>query len=59
MDAGFTGFENQSVQVRTLDTFFSERGIQRIDFLRCDIEGAEILMSLLQNRRTGGISALI
>ena len=44
MDASFIGFENQSVQVRTLDTFCSERGIQRIDFMRCDIEGAEILV---------------
>ena len=43
-DADFIGFENQPVRVRTLDSFCVEQGIQQIDFLRCDIEGAEILM---------------
>lgn len=43
-DRGFSGFENRPVPLRTLDTFCSEHGISRLDFLRCDIEGAEILM---------------
>lgn len=44
MDAAFAGFDNQPVRVRTLDSFCREQGIDRIDFLRCDIEGAEILL---------------
>lgn len=43
-DADFIGFENRPVAVRTLDSFCVEQDIRRIDFLRCDIEGAEILM---------------
>lgn len=43
-DSRFTGFENRPVQRRTLDGFCKENGITRIDFLRCDIEGAEILL---------------
>ena len=43
-DAQFIGFENQPVAVRTLDSFCAAHGIDHIEFLRCDIEGAEILM---------------
>ncbi len=42
-DAGFVRFENEPVHVKTLDTFCVEQGLPRLDFLRCDIEGAEIL----------------
>ena len=42
-DARFVRFENEPVRVKTLDTFCVEQGLPRLDFLRCDIEGAEIL----------------
>jgi len=36
------GFETQPTQVVTIDGFCAERGITRVDFIRMDIEGAEL-----------------
>jgi FkbM family methyltransferase len=33
----------QKVQITSLDDYVQENGIQRVDFIKCDIEGAEIL----------------
>jgi FkbM family methyltransferase len=38
-----TGHEAQPTQVVTLDAFCAERGITRVDFIRMDIEGAELM----------------
>jgi FkbM family methyltransferase len=38
-----TGMEVQSTPVTTLDAFCAERGLDRIDFIRMDIEGAELM----------------
>ena len=43
-NAGYIGFEYQSVRTQSLDTFCTAQDIRKIDFLRCDIEGGEILM---------------
>ena len=43
-DRRFTAFQNDPVRLCTLDAFCRREVIERIDFLRCDIEGAEILM---------------
>lgn len=43
-DGRFIGFEHRPVALRSLDSFCREQGLTGIDFLRCDIEGAEILM---------------
>lgn len=43
-DRRFVGFENEPVPLMTLDSFCAAKAIGRVDFLRCDIEGAEILM---------------
>lgn len=40
----FTGFENQRLPQRSLDSFCREHGLSGVGFLRCDIEGAEILL---------------
>jgi FkbM family methyltransferase len=37
-----TGMEVQPTPVVTLDGFCAERGIERVDFIRMDIEGAEL-----------------
>src|SRR4029453_12580750 len=37
-----TGMEVQPTPVVTLDAFCAERGIERVDFIRMDIEGAEL-----------------
>ena len=38
-----TGHEAQPTQVVTLDDFCAERGIAQVDFIRMDIEGAELM----------------
>jgi len=38
-----TGMEVQPTPVITLDGFCAERGINRVDFIRMDIEGAELM----------------
>lgn len=38
----FTGFEEQVVQKRTLNSLFAEHGVKRIDVLSIDIEGYEV-----------------
>ena len=38
-----SGMEVQSTPVVTLDDFCAERGIERVDFIRMDIEGAELM----------------
>ena len=38
-----TGHETQMTPVVTLDGFCAERGIDRVDFIRMDIEGAELM----------------
>ena len=43
-DRRFIGFENEPIDLCTLDGFCERESIERIDFLRCDIEGGEILM---------------
>jgi FkbM family methyltransferase len=40
-DLDDTGMEVQPTPVVTLDDFCAERGIERVDFIRMDIEGAE------------------
>jgi FkbM family methyltransferase len=45
-----TGMELQTTPVLTLDGFCAERGIAHVDFIRMDIEGAE-LMALAGARR--------
>jgi FkbM family methyltransferase len=40
----FAGFENQKLPQRSLDSFCAEHGLAGVGFLRCDIEGAEILL---------------
>ncbi|MBW8813338.1 MAG: FkbM family methyltransferase [Caulobacterales bacterium] len=37
-----TGMEVQPTPVVTLDAFCAERGVERVDFIRMDIEGAEL-----------------
>ena len=37
------GLETQPTQVITLDDFCAERGIAQVDFIRMDIEGAELM----------------
>ncbi len=44
VDRRFVGFENETVPLMSLDSFCRAEAFGRIDFLRCDIEGAEILM---------------
>jgi FkbM family methyltransferase len=43
-EARFIGFDNQKLPLRSLDSFCAEQGLKGIAFLRCDIEGAEILL---------------
>ena len=43
-DTRFVGFENERIPMETLDSFCERAGIAHVDFLRCDIEGAEALM---------------
>ena len=38
---GFSGFVQEPVALYALDGFCAEQGIARVDFLRCDTEGAE------------------
>jgi FkbM family methyltransferase len=38
-----TGMEVQPTPVITLDAFCAERGVERVDFIRMDIEGAELM----------------
>jgi FkbM family methyltransferase len=38
-----TGHEAQTTQVVTIDDFCGERGIAQVDFIRMDIEGAELM----------------
>ena len=38
-----TGLETQPTQVVTIDDFCAERGLDRVDFIRMDIEGAELM----------------
>lgn len=38
----FTGFESQTVPMKTLQTIFGENGIENIDILSLDIEGFEV-----------------
>lgn len=38
-----TGFETQPTQVVTIDGFCADRGITKVDFIRMDIEGAELM----------------
>ena len=38
----FTGFEEQTVQMRTLTTVFDELKVSKIDFVSLDIEGYEV-----------------
>lgn len=40
----FIGFDNQKLPLRSLDSFCAEKGLKGINFLRCDIEGAEMLL---------------
>jgi FkbM family methyltransferase len=42
-DLETTGSELQATPVVTLDSFCAERGIGRVDFIRMDIEGAELM----------------
>ena len=43
-DQRFVSYENDPVPLCSLDAFCTRESIRRVDFLRCDIEGAEILM---------------
>jgi FkbM family methyltransferase len=38
-----TGFETQPTPVVTIDAFCAEHGINKVDFIRMDIEGAELM----------------
>ena len=38
----FTGFEEQNVRKRRLDSLFAEFGVNKIDFISIDIEGYEV-----------------
>ncbi|HOJ39097.1 MAG TPA: FkbM family methyltransferase [bacterium] len=37
-------FLQQEVKVISLDDFCQERGLERVDFIKCDVEGAELLV---------------
>lgn len=43
-DRRFVSYENHPVPLCSLDAFCARESLSRVDFLRCDIEGAEILM---------------
>lgn len=49
-DRRFVSYENDPVPLCTLDAFCARESIRRVDFLRCDIEGAEA--SMLDGGRT-------
>lgn len=38
----FTGFEEQQIRKRRLDSIFAECGVKEIDFMSLDIEGSEV-----------------
>lgn len=37
-------FEKQKVTIKKLDTFVKEANIDHVDFIKCDVEGAELLV---------------
>ena len=41
---GFLGFEVDPIKVCTVDEFCHQHGIKSVQFIRCDVEGAEILV---------------
>lgn len=43
-DKSVDGFEQNLVAVTTLDKFVEENGVNRINFIKCDVEGAEFLV---------------
>jgi len=47
---GFTGLRHLTIPMTTLDRFVVDRGVRRIDFIKADIEGAEL--ALLEGART-------
>jgi FkbM family methyltransferase len=40
-EGGNTQYDTESVQIRTLDSYCQEKHIDRIDFMKLDVEGAE------------------
>jgi len=54
---GFDGFKNkESVSCITLDSYFQKEPVNKVDFIKIDVEGAEMLvingaLSLLNNQR--------
>ena len=42
--SGFTSVRQRPIRVTTLDTLASEHRLSRLDFVKCDIEGAELRM---------------
>ena len=41
-DLGFRGSRRISVPCQTVDSYVAHRGIERLDFIKCDVEGAEL-----------------
>lgn len=57
---GIAFSESETVTVRTIDTFSDEQGVDRIDFLKLDVEGheLEVLKGAEQRLATDRISAI-